>query len=85
MKAPIKIREWAKTDSEVIRVELSTYKGESRINARVWYTDSKTGELEAGKNGLNLPIEHLRKLSKALTRAVKEAEKTGLIEKEGDE
>lgn len=85
MKAPIRIREWAKNDSEVIRVEIDTYKGKPRINARVWYTDKEAGELKPAKNGLNLPIEHLRKLAKAFQRAVKEAEKSDLIEKEGEE
>ena len=41
---------------EVIRVEVTEYKGSTYLNLRVWYTD-KDGELKPTQKGIAIPPE----------------------------
>lgn len=54
---------------EVIRVEVTEYKGNHYLNLRVWYTD-KEGELKPTQKGIAIPPE----LYDSLKEAVLEAE-----------
>lgn len=76
------VKSWPKGTGEEIRVSLDTYKGKPIISVRTWYTDDEAGEKRPGKNGINLPVTHLKKLSRALRCAVKKAEASGVLEKE---
>lgn len=80
---PIVIAEWHKSAGHVVRVSLDEFKGQSYVNARVWYTDA-SGELRPGKNGMGLSVRHLPDLIRALQDAAGRAYTLGLLDDGGD-
>lgn len=62
---------------EVVRVELSTFRGVELLNVRVWF-DAGGGELRPGKSGLALRVEKLPELQAAIAKAIA-AKSAGLI------
>ena len=57
-----------KGKGEVIRVEVSEYKGKKLLNIRVWYTDAE-GQLKPTQKGIAINPEHYEKLLDAITKA----------------
>ncbi|WCL49562.1 transcriptional coactivator p15/PC4 family protein [Leptospira sp. GIMC2001] len=53
---------------EVIRVEVSEFKGSTYLNLRVWYTD-KDGELKPTQKGIAIPPELYDQVKEAITEA----------------
>lgn len=51
---------------EVMRAGISDYKGKQYASVRVHYTDSTSGNLLPGKNGINVALDEVPKLIKAL-------------------
>jgi Transcriptional Coactivator p15 (PC4) len=72
------IDQWGKGNGDVIRVELSKYKGHDMIAARTW-TPRADGDDWPLNNGLSLTVEHLPKLARAIKKALKQARKDGLV------
>jgi hypothetical protein len=73
------IAEWPKGNGgDVIRVILCKYRGNDMIAVRVWKPNPGGQDL-ALKNGINLKVEHLPKLIKALRQARKKADKAELL------
>lgn len=76
---PIKLIEFDKSGSEVVRVEIQEYRGKHKVAIRAWYLDA-TGKRKAGRAGINLDIEHVRDLARGVSRAKKKAIELKLIE-----
>jgi Transcriptional Coactivator p15 (PC4) len=74
------IAEWPKGGGDVVRVELSQYRGHDMVGVRVW-RPCRGGDDQPLKNGVNLTVKHLPKLIKALRRARKKAVEAGLLPK----
>ncbi len=68
-----------------IRLELTNYSGEYRLNVRRWFlTDG--GELKPTKDGFTLPVMRLPALRKLVREAMDRARSLGLlVETEGGE
>lgn len=49
------IRDIDKGKGEIIRVEISEFKGNKYLNLRVWYTDSE-GEYKPTQKGIAIPV-----------------------------
>jgi hypothetical protein len=64
------IDQWSKGDGDVIRVELTKYRGHDMISIRTW-KPGPDGEDQALKNGITLTVGHLPKLAKALRKATR--------------
>ncbi|MBE7412474.1 MAG: transcriptional coactivator p15/PC4 family protein [Leptospiraceae bacterium] len=62
------IRDIDKGKGEIIRVEISEYKGKSYLNLRVWYTD-KEGELKPTQKGIAIPPELYEDVKTAIIEA----------------
>jgi hypothetical protein len=75
---PKPIAEWLKSGDDVVRVEFSEYRGQDMISVRVWRR-RKGRHDQPLNNGINLTVGHIPKLTKALRRAQKKAEKAGLL------
>lgn len=57
-----------KSEREEIRVSVTEYKGETRIDIRTWY-ESRGGECKPGRAGLSIAPEQLPAIIKALAVA----------------
>ena len=62
------IRDIDKGKGEVIRVEVSEYKGKKFLNIRVWYTDANN-ELKPTQKGIAIPPELYAELKEAIDQA----------------
>ncbi|MCW7496324.1 transcriptional coactivator p15/PC4 family protein [Leptospira levettii] len=62
------IRDIDKGRGEVIRVEISEYKGQTFFNIRVWYTDSN-GELKPTQKGIAIAPTLVSELKEAIEEA----------------
>lgn len=62
------IKDIDKGKGEVIRVEISEYKGKKYLNLRVWYTD-KEGELKPTQKGIAVAPELYEELKEAVLQA----------------
>ena len=74
------VDQWAKGGGDVVRVELSQYRGHDMVGVRVWRPCS-CGDDKPLKNGISLTVKHLPKLIRALRRARKKAVEAGLLPK----
>lgn len=63
---PIHIADIEKGRGEVIRVEITEFKGKKLVNIRTWYTDD-AGQLAPTKKGVALSPEQFEKLKSALS------------------
>lgn len=54
---------------EVIRVEVSEFKGKKLLNLRIWYTDPASEELKPTKKGIAIPEELLDDVKAAFLEA----------------
>lgn len=81
---PISIAEWYKGPGYVVRVSLDEFKGQTYVNARVWYT-AANGEFRPSKNGVGLSLRHLPDLIRAFQDAAERARALGLLDDGGDQ
>lgn len=68
------IKDIDKGNGEVIRVEISEFKGQQYLNIRTWYTD-KEGNLKPTQKGVTVRPEHFKELMEALRQAEPEIER----------
>ena len=69
------IRDIDKGGGEVIRVELSEFKGKTYLNIRIWYMDKNTNELRPSQKGVTIKPELYSQLKDALLSAEPEIQK----------
>jgi Transcriptional Coactivator p15 (PC4) len=53
---------------EVLRIEVSEYKGKKNLNLRIWYTD-KDGEKKPTQKGVTISPENYEQLKEAILEA----------------
>lgn len=75
---PITLAEWPKNQREVIRVELSEYRGQPLISARVWF-HGDDDQLLPSKSGISISIKHLPQLAAGIAAALDRAIELGLV------
>ncbi len=52
MDAPLEL-----TGTKDIRIDVSEFRGETRVDIRRWYQDRETGEWKRGNKGINMSID----------------------------
>jgi hypothetical protein len=62
------IKDIDKGKGEVIRIEISEYKGKTLLNLRVWYTDAN-GEYKPTQKGVTFTPEQYSELKEAILEA----------------
>lgn len=62
------IREFERPRGEVLRVEVSEYKGKKNLNIRIWYTD-KEGNLKPTQKGVTVSPEDYEEFKRAVEEA----------------
>jgi hypothetical protein len=75
------IAAWPKNSREEVRVCLDPYKDTDTVDLRTWWRDGNN-ELRPGRSGLTLALRHLPRIAEALTKALYEAERRGLLSEE---
>ena len=63
------IRDIDKGAGEIIRVEISEFKGQKYLNLRVWYTDKASGEYKPTQKGITVRPELYARLKEAVLEA----------------
>ena len=63
------IQDIDKGGGEIIRIEISEYKGQSYLNLRVWYTDKNSGEFKPTQKGITVKPELFSQLKEAVLKA----------------
>lgn len=63
------IRDIEKGAGEIIRVEITEFKGQKLLNLRVWYTDKESGEKKPTQKGIALKPELYAELKEAVLAA----------------
>jgi hypothetical protein len=62
------IKDIDKGKGEIIRVEISEFKGKKLLNLRVWYTDAN-GEYKPTQKGIAIPPELYEQVKEAINSA----------------
>ena len=62
----VKVRDINKSPNEIIRVEVSDYKGHYLINIRVWYKPSPEEDYKPTSRGVAINIGHYEELKQAI-------------------
>ncbi|MCE9599251.1 MAG: transcriptional coactivator p15/PC4 family protein [Spirochaetia bacterium] len=63
------IKDIEKGGGEIIRVEVSEYKGQKYLNVRVWYTDKTTGEYKPTQKGVAIKPDQYKDFMSAIAAA----------------
>lgn len=63
------IKDIDKGGGEIIRVEISEFKGVTYLNLRVWYTDKESGEYKPTQKGIAIKPELFPLLKEAILKA----------------
>jgi len=63
------IKDIDKGGGEIIRVEITEYKGKHYLNLRVWYTDKESGEYKPTQKGIALKPELYGELKEGVLAA----------------
>jgi len=63
------IQDIDKGGGEIIRVEITEFKGTQYLNLRVWYTDAESGEYKPTKKGIAVKPELYQALKEAVLAA----------------
>lgn len=63
------IKDLDKGGGEVIRIEVSEYKGQKYLNVRVWYTDKNSGELKPTQKGVAIRPDQYQEFLAAVNGA----------------
>lgn len=65
---PIHIADISKNKSEIIRVEITEFKGKNLVNVRTWYLNDQN-EYAPTKKGVAVSLAQLEELRQALNKA----------------
>jgi Transcriptional Coactivator p15 (PC4) len=76
------IASWRRNQRETVQVALDSWRGCPTIDVRTWYL-AADNSLRPSKTGISLSVRHLPALAEALTDALIEAERRGLLPDEG--
>jgi hypothetical protein len=68
------IRDIDKGGGEIIRVEISEFRGQNYLNLRVWYTDKESGEYKPTQKGIAIRPELYPEIKAAILAAGVEIE-----------
>ncbi|MES0489280.1 MAG: transcriptional coactivator p15/PC4 family protein [Leptospirales bacterium] len=63
------IKDIDKGGGEIIRIEITEYKGKHYLNLRVWYTDKETGDYKPTQKGIALKPEFYAELKDGVLAA----------------
>ena len=63
------IQDIDKGGGEIIRVEISEFKGRKYLNLRIWYTDKESGEYKPTQRGIAVKPELYSELKEAVLKA----------------
>ncbi|MEQ9364015.1 MAG: transcriptional coactivator p15/PC4 family protein [Leptospirales bacterium] len=66
------IRDIDKGGGEIIRVEISEFRGQNYLNLRVWYTDKESGEYKPTQKGIAIRPELYSEIKAAILDAERE-------------
>jgi len=58
-----------KNQTEIIRIEITEFKGQRLLNIRTWYLDKNSGEYKPTPKGVALKVELFAELKQALAKA----------------
>jgi hypothetical protein len=82
--SPLIVGSWRAGAGRVIQMRVGRHKAIFTIDIRVWSGDPR-GQLRPGRDGITLPVHHLRQLARQLNRAHRRAQELGLIGEDGSE
>jgi len=60
---------WRKRNGEKVVVRLTEYKGESRLDLRLWFLSDQDGEWHPTSKGVGITAEHIGEVVAMLQRA----------------
>lgn len=66
------IKDIEKGGGEIIRVEVSEFKGQNLLNIRTWYTHKESGEYKPTQKGIAIKPELFDQLKEAILQAESE-------------
>lgn len=66
------IKDIDKGGGEIVRVEVSEFRGQNYLNLRVWYTDKESGEYKPTQKGIAIRPELYGELKQAILAAEQE-------------
>ncbi len=69
------IRDIEKGGGEIIRVEISEFRGKNYLNIRTWYTDRESGEYKPTQKGVSIRPDQYEELKAAILAAESELKK----------
>jgi Transcriptional Coactivator p15 (PC4) len=73
------VAEVPKNSREVLRVELTEFKGHQLVSLRIWYRPEDDQDLRPGNKGFAMRVEKLPELAAAIDRAIEMARAEGLL------
>ncbi|MCB1306790.1 MAG: transcriptional coactivator p15/PC4 family protein [Leptospiraceae bacterium] len=66
------IKDIEKGAGEIVRVEISEFKGQKYLNIRIWYTDKESGEYKPTQKGIAIRPDLYPDLKAAILAAEQE-------------
>jgi hypothetical protein len=78
-KFPIVLAEWPRNGDEVVMLQLVEFRGQKRLDLRVWRRD-ESGDPRASRKGVPIPLERLSLIRNGLRKAEKIGAKLGIID-----
>jgi len=69
------IKDIEKGGGEIIRIEISEFKGQKYLNLRIWYTDKASGEYKPTPKGIAIRPEFYDQLKDGILSAEEELKK----------
>ena len=64
-----------KGNDEIIRVEITEFRGQNYLNLRIWYTDKESGQYKPTQRGIAIRPELYPELKAAVLEAEEELQK----------
>jgi hypothetical protein len=77
------LAEWPHNGHQVVRILLTEYRGQKRLDLRIWFR-AEGGELRASRSGIVVPLERLSEVRKGLRKAKEIAVELGLMGPPGE-
>ena len=68
-------RDIPKGNDEILRVEITEFRGQSYLNIRIWYTDKESGQYKPTQRGIAIRPELYSDLKSAVLEAGEELQK----------
>ena len=66
------IKDIPKSNTEIVRVEVSEFRGQKYLNLRIWYSDKESGEYKPSQKGIAVRPELYAELKEAVLAAERE-------------